>query len=256
MHAKVISIAELQAMVARSDWQYEQNIHTSERTTRYETAVDDKTDLMIEVAIPHVFGFASKVSTLDDITITYQEGFSYDECMPDTLDTSIEGMDVPWAIDGVTVLDEDGDEVELTTLIKLIPSRFAVIDYTALNIAQITDIDYDKDSTMETFILNIDNEPSLRFTGELLGSAASSNNNASSRYSGQTGRWTELALYKTQGGKYICHQIGLTQWEGERDRFTGKVCETLEEVKEFFGHRWLAKELYQDAGIDDVTDIE
>lgn len=110
---------------------------------------------------------------------------------------------------------------------------------------------------METFVLRIDNEPNIRFTGELLAKSSSSDNNAAgSSYSGSTGRWTELALYKTKGGKYICHQIGYTRWQGERDIYSGEVCETLDEVKEFFGYRWLAKELYESAGIDDAIDVD
>jgi len=53
-----------------------------------------------------------------------------------------------------------------------------------------------------------------------------------------------LALYRTQGGKYICSQIGRTQWQREHDRHSGAVCETAECVCEFFGNGWLAKELY------------
>jgi hypothetical protein len=110
---------------------------------------------------------------------------------------------------------------------------------------------------METFTLEIDNAPNIRFTGEMVASAVSSDNQAmGSSYSGQTGRWTDLALYKTKGGKFVCHQVGRTRWQGERDRFSGKVCETLEEVKEFFGHRWLAKELYSEAGIDGTVEVE
>lgn len=41
-----------------------------------------------------------------------------------------------------------------------------------------------------------------------------------------------------------------------RDRFTGTVCDTTDEVREFFGHRWLAKELYTEAGIKDVVEVE
>ncbi len=41
-----------------------------------------------------------------------------------------------------------------------------------------------------------------------------------------------------------------------RDRYSGKVCETFEEVIEFFGHGWLAKELYTRASIDDVVEVE
>lgn len=110
---------------------------------------------------------------------------------------------------------------------------------------------------MKTFTLEIDNAPSVRFTGEMVASAASSDNQAmGSSYSGQAGRWTEIALYKTKAGKFVCHQVGRTCWQGERDRFSGKICETLEEVKEFFGHRWLAKELYSKAGIDDTVEVE
>jgi hypothetical protein len=65
---------------------------------------------------------------------------------------------------------------------------------------------------METITLTIDNEPDLRFTGERIAFNSSSANNARSDYSGSTGRWTELALYRTIGGRYICHQIGRTQW--------------------------------------------
>jgi hypothetical protein len=111
---------------------------------------------------------------------------------------------------------------------------------------------------MEEYTLIVDNEPDIRFTGQLLAAVSSSAERAmgSSSYSGETGRWTSLSLYKTHGGKYVCHSIGRTQWQGERDRFSGKVCETLEEVKEFFGHRWLAKELYDEAGIDAFVEVE
>lgn len=110
---------------------------------------------------------------------------------------------------------------------------------------------------MKTFTLEIDNASNVRFTGELVASAASSDNQEmGSSYSGQTGRWSELALYKTKGEKFVCHQVGRTCWDGERDRFSSKVCETLEEVKEFFGYRWLAKELYSEAGIDGTVEVE
>jgi hypothetical protein len=109
---------------------------------------------------------------------------------------------------------------------------------------------------MEKFTLEIDNAPKLRFTGELIAEAASSDDKASGSYSGQSGRWTELALYKTAGGKFVCHRIDNTCWQGESTHFIGKVCETPEEVKQFFGHEWLAKRLYEEAGIDDVIEVD
>lgn len=102
-----------------------------------------------------------------------------------------------------------------------------------------------------------DNEPSIVFNGELVASARSSDNNpASSSYSGSVGRWTELSLYRTASGKYVCSRIGRTRWVEEHDRYSGAVCETVQEVIDFFGHRWLAKELYDKAGIEDIINVD
>ena len=254
---KTISIAEFKTLVARNDWQREQDHEVVERLDRQVEEWDEENESLDLIDIPHVWGWAAKTSTLDGIKITYTEGFNYDECDPDSLSTGTEGQDDVWSVEGAVVVDEDGDELNAHELADYLDSDFSSIDYSVLEIEQVTDIDVDEDSDMETFTLEIDNAPSVRFTGELVASAASSDNQAmGSSYSGQTGRWTELALYKTKGGKFICHQVGRTRWQGERDRFSGKVCETLAEVKEFFGHRWLAKKLYAEASIDDTVEVE
>ncbi|PCS21917.1 hypothetical protein [Candidatus Enterovibrio escicola] len=179
---------------------------------------------------------ASKTSTLDGIKITYTEGFNYEECDSDSLSTGTEGQDAVWSVESVTVVDEEGDELNAHELADYLDSDFSSINYSVLEIEQI--IDGDEDSDMETFTLDIDNAPNVRFTGELVANVACSDNQAiGSSYNGPTGRWIELSLYKTKGGKFICHQVGRTRRKDERDRFSGKVCETLEEVKEFFGHR-------------------
>ena len=254
---KTISIAEFETLVARNDWQREQDHEVVERLDRQVEEWDEENESLALIDIPQVWGWASRISTLDGIKITYTEGFDYDECEPDSLSKGTEGQDDVWSVEGVVVVDEDGDELNAHELADYLDSDFSSIDYSVLEIEQVTDIDVDEDSDMETFTLEIDNAPSVRFTGELVASAASSDNQAmGSSYSGETGRWTELALYKTKGGKFVCHQVGRTCWQGERDRFSGKVCETLEEVKEFFGHRWLAKELYAEASIDDAVEVE
>ena len=109
---------------------------------------------------------------------------------------------------------------------------------------------------MEEIVIPRDNEKDLRFTGELVAEVQSSANNASTRYSGSTGRWTVLKLYKTKAGKFVCQSIGRTQWDKETDRYSGAACTTHDEVTAFFGHGWLAKELYGEAGIDDAETIE
>lgn len=95
-------------------------------------------------------------------------------------------------------------------------------------------------------------KPSLWFVGEKLGFVSS----ADFEGGGASGRWTELTLYSTQSGGYVCYMVGCSSWPNERDIITDLSCDTLDEVIGFFGHRWLAKELYAIAGIDDVIDID
>ena len=110
---------------------------------------------------------------------------------------------------------------------------------------------------MEEYTVVRDDDIDLQFKGEELASVCSSDNNASgSSYSGQTGVWQELALYKTKGGKFICERVNRTRWEGDRDSFQGAVCTTLEEVINFFGMGWLAKDLYAVAEIEATQQID
>jgi len=109
---------------------------------------------------------------------------------------------------------------------------------------------------MEQHVVERDGDRNIKFTGEMIASASSSANNAHSDYSGSTGRWTELRLYRTKAGKFVCEQIGRTQWQGEKDRYSGAICETTDEVQDFFGHGWLAKDLYYAANIDTAEEVE
>lgn len=255
---KTLSSADFKALVARNDWSRDQDICPIDvvLTPREEWSDDNETVVVTENR--KYWGCATKTSTLDGITITYSEGYDYVEYQTDSLSTGTEGHDETWTIDGVSVVDEDGDVMSVVDLVDDLSSDFSLIDYAGLQIEKTTDVgEVDEVSGMEIFTVEIDYAPSLRFAGEVLGHAASSDNNAmGSSYSGTTGRWSELTLYKTIGGKFVCHQVGHTRWDGERTRYTGKVCETVAEVVEFFGQRWLAKELYADAEIDNVIDVD
>lgn len=110
---------------------------------------------------------------------------------------------------------------------------------------------------MENFKIERDNGASISFSGELIAKVSSSDNTASgSSYSGQTGRWQVLALYKTEGGKFICERIDRTRWQGERDSHHAKVCTDHKQIIDFFGHGWLAKDLYDEAGIDSSERVD
>lgn len=108
--------------------------------------------------------------------------------------------------------------------------------------------DKTKDTDMDKITVKNDNAPDLRFTGELMATASSRSND--------TTRWTELELYKTQTGKFVCSEIGYTQWQGERDHYKAKACNSVEEVTQFFGYGWLAKRLYERANLDTAIDLD
>ena len=109
---------------------------------------------------------------------------------------------------------------------------------------------------MEQVVVYRDGERDIKFTGELIASVKSTPERQSSNYSGSTGRWSELRLYRTAKGKYVCAQNGFTQWQGESDRYSGAVCESIDQVVEFFGTGRLAKRLYDAAGLDTAVEVE
>lgn len=110
--------------------------------------------------------------------------------------------------------------------------------------------------TIETYVVKNDDAPALRFRGTLLGKAYNTPDRARSDYSGVTGRSYEYKLYRTVGGSFVCERIGHTQWQGERDRYEAANVKNEAGVIAWFGSGQLAKELYDNAGIEFVKDID
>ena len=109
---------------------------------------------------------------------------------------------------------------------------------------------------MEQFTIHRDDCPHISFTGELIAEAETSPETARSDYSGSTGRWQELKLYRTKGGKYICSRKDGSQWQGEHDRHEAAICDDHAGIVAFFGYDRLAMELYEAADIDASERIE
>ncbi len=112
-------------------------------------------------------------------------------------------------------------------------------------------------SAARAFTVECDDGPALTFTGHLVAKTESHDNQArGGMWSGMTGRWHELELYRTAGGKFVCSRIGRTRWQGQRDHYEALAADSEAEVIAFFGHGWLAKALYEDAGIDAAVSVE
>jgi len=53
---------------------------------------------------------------------------------------------------------------------------------------------------MQTYVLRQTNRPSLKFKGELVAKASSSPDSARCSFSGTTGVWQQLSLYRVHDG--------------------------------------------------------
>lgn len=70
--------------------------------------------------------------------------------------------------------------------------------------------------------------------------------------------WTELTVYRTRGGKFVLRTVGRSTVDGEIDRNTAVIRDSLDEseVMEFFKQYWLSKKLYEELGMDPTARID
>ena len=247
-----MSLEAFKAFVAREDWSRSQEIEHVEEIAVEAAGPDDGSP----VDVPTMAGYVTRVSRLGDVTIEYSAGFSYPVYEPDALSLSTDGMDRPLQIHGLDVFDEDGDVLlRDSELLQYLGESFTEFDED--EIAQPKPIITLEDTDpMNTITIERDNNADIRFTGELLGEVCSSPDRARSDFSGSTGRWTVLRLYRTRGGRYVCAQEGHTQWIGEDTRYSAAVCDDVKGVVDFFGYGWLAKELYDECAIDAAEQVD
>ncbi|MCL4799274.1 MAG: hypothetical protein KJ025_06780 [Burkholderiales bacterium] len=102
----------------------------------------------------------------------------------------------------------------------------------------------------QEFRLPVDDAPELVFSGRLIVRVTSSPAARADNFSRHAGRWVELALYRTDGGRYVCHEVRRSARAGDpkrRDR--AGIVSTDASVIAFFKQTRLAKRLYLEAGI-------
>jgi len=98
----------------------------------------------------------------------------------------------------------------------------------------------------EIFQIERDSGSDLKFTGVRL-AFVSSRDDYNDR-----GRWFNLELWRTIGGKFVCKKEEVTLWQGERNTHSVQVCDNIADVIAFFGQNWVSKDLYAEAGIGNV----
>lgn len=99
------------------------------------------------------------------------------------------------------------------------------------------------------------NDRSLCFEGDRLAHATSSKvqtaNMSSNGSRGPRGRWTEINLYRSNGGKYVCERIDYIRDLKLLESSCGAVCDTFEQAFEFFSRHELAEKPYEAVDIED-----
>ena len=105
------------------------------------------------------------------------------------------------------------------------------------------------DNDYESITILRDNDKDIRFDGVLLAEVSSKDFNPGIK------RYTVLALYRTRAGAHICEQVGCSDIDGEVERCSAHIADTIDDVLAYFGNGWLAKELYAVAGISAITHV-
>jgi hypothetical protein len=85
----------------------------------------------------------------------------------------------------------------------------------------IADIDAKASTDGETFTIQRDGQPPLKFRGELVAEEESRE-----RQGPRQNRWHEIALYRTVKGKWVAAVVFRTCWQGEEDSRMAYVCES------------------------------
>lgn len=91
----------------------------------------------------------------------------------------------------------------------------------------------------------------LTFDGVLLATVSSSKDSTPQNQE----RWSVLNLYRTRAGSYVCEEIGMSTFPGEIELTRAEVAHSVQGVIKFFGHKWLAKQLYSLAKLKTATRV-
>lgn len=94
---------------------------------------------------------------------------------------------------------------------------------------------------MKEFLIQTDDGADVKFMGEEIA-------HVSSKDPYGKPRWTELFLYRTEGGNYVCESRGVSSLDDEVTRIKAKSSPDEAGVKAFFDETWLAKCLYDEMG--------
>jgi hypothetical protein len=95
----------------------------------------------------------------------------------------------------------------------------------------------------------LDETKSFDFQGEMISEAIGRADHIDPFEEDIEDLWSELRLYTTQDGRYVCEQVRCESWKGGHEKHQMTICDSATRIKEFFGTSGLAEELYVDADL-------
>lgn len=238
MTTRTISIKEYKQLITQDGWEKKAEL----RDTLSQPAPVHSV-LGEEMVLTKHLGWATAVSALDGITITYKEKYSYVGFDEMSLQISTTGNFDVWTIEGVIVVDEAGARVPDRKLGALLGDWFRFVEYYQLGLSVIENVDPEFEPIDRCSML-FNNRQSVRFTGNLIAGTTSSPDRKDPNFSGVPGKWYENELYITRGGRYVCAQTWRSLNPDTEDIYLGAVCDSIEGVKGFFGNHTLSRKLY------------
>ncbi len=120
---KTITTTELKNLVETGNWDHKQEVEYIDSWREPRLEGEDR---------KYNFGLGTLNSTLGDITVTHFEGYSYYSDERDTFVANSEGLSEPWKIEGIQVIDEDGEPAHISDFYNLFEDHFPSIDYSSV----------------------------------------------------------------------------------------------------------------------------
>ena len=259
---KTFSANEFYDFLRKDGWKSEQEIEVIDTEVWQQDECQSQYHPMLDET-RHSYGQATLISTLDGVTMTFVESFSYDDHEPESFRASGPddvGDEIGFFLEGARVVDDDGDTLDpaddFNTFVS-IPDDFSDIDYSSLDLDGVLDVGTVKigEIEMEEFLVVRDNSPDLRFAGERIAYAAASTEEDLDINPSNDSRWIEISVYATQAGQYIVSHEHFSRWQNERNKHFAAVCDDKNAIVDQLGYSVLAKSLYADLGIDAAEEI-
>lgn len=86
--------------------------------------------------------------------------------------------------------------------------------------------------------------PAVEFSGTLVAQASTDRP--------EVNHWTEVSVYRTEGGSYVLEQIGKTRIPGQKDFVDVFIFGSIEDLQAHMGDTRLAVDVYAQMGIDTI----